>query len=795
MAFSQRSIPADEGAAPMALIAHRTRNMTQTMDNQTNFRSIIEQELKKQEPDWRLIEKLSRDEVDSDPSNVRFSVDAAHIQRLGLELVAKQETALVELIKNSYDAEASKVIVSFSNFDAPGGTLVIEDNGAGMTLEIVRDAWMRISTINKRDNPVSPNYGRIRAGRKGIGRFAVQRLGKSLILETEIKGSDQGLRVTFNWDKSFTDGKSLSDIFSSVETYPKDRGTQLTRLTINGLREAWTAAALQRAWKAIVLLQPPFKIKNKFTRADHIPAEIDPGFEVIINGISSKHQTTELSIDNSFLEHALAEISGTIDAEGNASIRVNSTKLELDDSQSLDEKFILTGPISFATKYFIYLPGMLSGVSKNTASEMASKYGGIRIYRNGFRVLPYGERSDDWLGLDHDTGRRVLLVPANNQNFFGHVEIDAELNPLFEETSSREGIIENEAFSELQKFVRTTVEWGVKRVAEARERKTTASQKDFVSKVIRKPTEIIDSIRAEINKGSQGGSAEENRAKTETLLEAAQAEAEAWEERVEQQQAESLKYEEMLRILASLGLSITVFSHEIKGVRSSVSANIANLSSITEDLPDGVEKIALTEGIDWIKTATNRMFDLGGYIAGLMSSTESRELRELSVKGVIERFVEQFKKYIERQHILFTTEIPQQNLQTIAMHSSEIDSILLNLMTNSIKAIKKSKKPDRKIRIYAFEDYGDVVIHFEDNGTGVPEDITHRIFDPFFTTTVGIEDDTVAGPGTGLGLKIISDIAHSYGGGVKLVPPSEGYNCCFEVRIKALKKQGAFDEF
>ncbi|CAI8774178.1 Histidine kinase [Pseudomonas chlororaphis] len=665
-----------------------------------------------------------------------------------------------------------------------------------MTLDIVRDAWMRISTINKRDNPVSPNYGRIRAGRKGIGRFAVQRLGKSLILETEIKGSNEGLRVTFHWDKSFTDGKSLADIFSNVETYPKDPTTQLTRLTIIGLREAWTPAALQRAWKAILLLQPPFKLKNKFLRNEDIPKDIDPGFEVIINGVTRRQQTTELSIDNAFLEHAIAEINGSIDEQGNAKIRVTSNKLELDDSQELEQKLMLTGPISFETKYFIYAAETLSGFNKNTALEMASKYGGIRIYRNGFRVLPYGERSDDWLSLDHDYGRRVLLVPANNQNFFGHVEIDAELNPLFEETSSREGIIENEAFDELQKFVRTAVEWGVKRVAEARERKITAGQKDFVSKkTIRKPTEILDSLRAEINSSSSNTSTDDNKAITTTLLEAAQAEVEAWEEHIELQQAESLKYEEMLRILASLGLSITVFSHEIKGVRSSVSANITNLSSITEGLEDGEDRRSLTEGINWIETATNRMFDLGGYIAGLMSSTESRELRTLSIKGVIERFIEQFQKYIERQHIKFVTEIPQQNLQTIAMHSSEIDSILLNLMTNSIKSIKKSKNTPRKIRIQSFEDDGDVVILFEDNGTGVPDDIAHRIFDPFFTTTVGIEDDTVAGPGTGLGLKIISDIAQSYGGGVRLIPPDENYNCCFEVRIKALKKQGAFNEF
>lgn len=770
--------------------------MTTSTDSQTRFRTIIEQELEKENPDWRLIEKLSREEVDSDPMNVRFSVDAAHIQRLGLELVAKQETALVELIKNAYDAEASVVNVAFQNFEAPGGTLIIEDNGAGMSLDVIRDAWMRISTVNKRDNPVSPNYGRIRAGRKGIGRFAVQRLGESLVLETEIQGSDQGLRVTFNWDEAFTDGKSLADIFSNVESYSKLPDSQLTRLTILGLREAWTPSALQRAWKAILLLQPPFKLKKQFQRDESTPKDIDPGFEVNINGITRKQQTTELSIDNSFLDHALAEISGVIDDQGKAIITVSSVKLDLDDSQELEQKYLLTGPISFATKYFIYATDTLSGFNKNTALEMASTYGGIRIYRNGFRVLPYGERSDDWLDLDHDYGRRVLLVPANNQNFFGHVEIDAVLNPLFEETSSREGIIENEAFDDLQKFVRTAVEWGVKRVAEARERKTTAGQKDFVSKMpIRKPTEVLNSLRTEIDNKSPADSTNDNNTRTATLLEAAQAELEAWEEQVEIQQAQSLKYEEMLRILASLGLSITVFGHEIKGVRSSVSANIMNLSNITDGLELGEDRNSLTEGINWIETATNRMFDLGGYIAGLMSSTESRELKTLSVKGVIERFIDQFKQYIERQHITFITEIPQQNLQTIAMHSSEIDSILLNLMTNSIKAIKKSKNSPRKIRIRSFEDEGDVVILFEDNGTGVPDDIAHRIFDPFFTTTVGVEDDTVAGPGTGLGLKIISDIAQSYGGGITLIPPSDGFHCCFEVRVKASKKQGAFHEF
>lgn len=764
------------------------------MENSKDYKLIVEAELKKDQPDWELIEKISRGEVDADPLRVRFSVDAAHIQRLGIELVAKQETALVELIKNAYDAEAARVQVTFLDAEKPGGTLIIEDDGTGMSLEVIRDAWMRISTISKRDNPISENFGRVRAGRKGIGRFAVQRLGKQLVLETESIGSTEGLRVTFDWDNTFTDGKPLSDIFNNVERYIKPADSQLTRLTIVGLRENWTPASMQRAWKAILLLQPPFKLSKPTKKSTNIKA--DPGFEVTIDGITGRQQRTALSLESTFLDHAIAEIKGEIDTTGKVKFSITSTKLELNDIHTLDEKLYLTGPVQFSTKYFIYSSETLPGISLSMAQEMAKTYGGIRIYRNGFRVLPYGERYDDWLALDQDSGRRALLIPAANRNFFGHVEIDAILNPCFEETSSREGIIENEAFTELTFFVRSAIEWGAKRVAEARHRKVTAGQRNFVSTVpVRKPSEIItslidfsDSPPTDSSDNAEGSN--NVRGISPEKLAAAQAEAVAWEDAIESKQAESLKYEEMLRILATLGLSITIFGHEIKGVRSSVAGNIVNLSRLADSLEVGQKQDLFKEGIGWMETATDRMFDLGGYIAGLMSSTESRELKSHSIKGVIERFMEQFSQYAKRQHIGFTAEIKQENLRTTEMHSSEIDSILLNLMTNSIKAIKKSKSPTRRIHISAFEDREQVVIRFEDNGTGVDPTIAHRIFDPFFTTTIGSEEDSVAGPGTGLGLKIISDISQSYGGSASLSEPSEGFNCCFEIRINAAQRQG-----
>ena len=157
----------------------------------TDIKKLISQELQKESPNWLEIERLSSFLVDNNDEFVRFKVDAGHINKLGLELVGKQETAIIELIKNAYDADATHVTVDFINSEFEGGTLIIEDNGSGMDLETVKNAWMKISTDFKVQEKISPFYNRVRAGRKGIGRFAVQRLGTKLVLKTKVKNSTQ----------------------------------------------------------------------------------------------------------------------------------------------------------------------------------------------------------------------------------------------------------------------------------------------------------------------------------------------------------------------------------------------------------------------------------------------------------------------------------------------------------------------------------------------------------------------------------------------------------------------------
>lgn len=750
------------------------------MSDVYKIKTEIEEELRKDLPDWQLIEQLSRARVELDPDSVRFTVDAGHIQRLGAELVGKQDTALSELIKNAYDADATTVVLNFSNHQKPGGILEIRDNGSGMADDVIRSSWMRISTGSKIEQPLSPLYGRVRAGRKGIGRFAVQRLGTWLNLESRPRGSAAGFRVRFNWDLEFRPGRDLNEVFSHIERFEKPVDECGTTLQIGDLRDGWSETALAKVWRSVLLLQPPFPVARTEV-PEATSSSADPGFSVTINGVGRDAKRSEYSIETSFLSQALATISASICESGRATVRVVSQKSNLDDSQEFDERYLLTGPVSLSASYFIYSSSTLSGMNMSAAAELGRLFGGVRIYRNGFRVMPYGESADDWLQLDVDVSRRELLIPANNRNFFGHVEISTDSNPLFEETSSREGLLENEAYFELKRFVRSSLEWAAKRVAAARNRKQDAGQRDFVAET-RRPSEYLRNVRENLVSSSSGLDAQ----RTDRFLEKAEAIAVEFEQQVEQQRAAALEYEEMLRLLASLGLSISVFGHEVKGARDALSARLDLLSDTIASVFDIDQRAALERQFFELKRAVDRMFDIGGYISGLMSSTESRRLRPISVSGALQRFVTQFDEYMSRQGVEFVVDVDPPELRTTPMHESELDSVLLNFLTNSIKAMRNARVRDRRVRIDARRDGRFVVIGFQDSGPGVAAADRGRIFDAFFTTTMAADEDGVAGPGTGLGLKIVRDIASSYGGAVSVEDASQGYGCRFEFRVLAL---------
>lgn len=755
------------------------------MPNDTieELRSKLQSELAKSDVNFQEVAILSQKLLDHDKDSVRFSIDAKHVHRLGFELVGKQETALSELIKNAYDADATEVIIEFKDYMQSGGKLIIRDDGHGMTADQIRNNWMRISTDDKERNPLSPGYKRPRAGRKGIGRFAVERLGKELILETCAKGYDEGLRIHFNWDNDFQHGRDLSLIAHKIHKHKKEPDVSGTILYINDLRDIWTKTLFDRVWKSVLLLQPPFRISPKKKQDDNQDFA-DPGFKVSINGKLGDEVIKEISIDKNFLDHSLAIITGSVDKDGKGEYNVESDKLNFNDSTKSENEYLLTGPFYFEASYFIYTSDLISGFSKRQAHQMGETYGGIRVYRNGFRVFPYGEPRDDWLNLSYDSARRNILAPANNFNFFGFVEITSQENILIEETSSREGFVENEAFEQLRDFVRNGIEWAVLRIAAFRKRKQKASQKDFVSE-IKKPSqsiqevidEVIDKVKAKI-----GDKKDPKKTSGVKRLENLKQEFIAFEERVDIRESEFVQYETMLRILASLGISISVFSHEVKGALTSFKSSLKDFLSTIKI--DELGEISLAE----IHSVSNRLFDLSNYITTLISHSSTREKKNIPLHSVLHSFVQQFDEYLNVRGISFDVDVDPPFLRTRKMHRSEIDSVLFNFMTNAVKAIERAKAKSRKIKISGFKRDNFAVISFQDTGTGIPENVRDKIFDAFYTTTQFVGDE-IAGPGTGLGLKIVRDIAESNGGYAECSEPEQGFNCRFDFATPIVKEQ------
>lgn len=748
-------------------------------------------ELEQEPIDFQAIAELNKKILECDKSTVRFSIDARHIHRLGFELVGRQETALSELIKNAYDADATEVRIDFFEFDKPGGILTISDDGSGMSEETIRGTWMRLSTNDKELSPISERFKRSRAGRKGIGRFAVERLGKELILESAVIGKSQGVRVQFNWDDVFQPDVDIGMLSFSIQRFDKAPEAHGTKLTIVGMRDRWTEAQLGRVWKSVILLQPPYKVRRTYrgkALANTKGGELDPGFSVVINGKNSEAVRLEFSLDKTFLDQRLARISGHIDKDGRAHILLESKKLGISDQITLDRSFDLVGITSFEADYFIYAPELIDGFSLRTAQEVGAEYGGIRLYRDGFRVLPYGEPRDDWLKLAYDTGRRSLLIPASNNNFFGQVELASDENVLLEETSSREGLIENEAFAQLADFVRGGLEWAARRVAAIRERKQTAGQKDFTS-ARKKPSERVKNILEGVAAAKSQDSSPNTSFIPKAALQEAQQEiqkvVESFEQEQEQREKAHLRYEELLRILASLGTSIAVFSHEIRGALNGFSGSILNLKGLLSDL-GAMDKAK--KPVDDVEASLSQLNDLASYVMSLIAHTAKREKNEIAVHSVINEFVSQFKHYLDTRQVEFEVAINPPYLRTASMHRSEIDSVLFNFLTNSIKAMDRANTGNRKIKISADREGEFVRIAFQDTGTGVDPAIADKIFDAFFTTHQ-YGDDELVGPGSGLGLKIVSDIASANSGRVRLGDTEQGFNCRFDFLVPAAKAQ------
>jgi len=762
--------------------------------NADKLRKQLLKQLETEDFDYGRFLELTLELSEFDEDNVRFSVDASHISRLGRELVVKKETAVAELVKNAYDADSTQVTLNFENAELAGGRLIIEDDGQGMTREQLIAGFMRLSTTEKIRQPYSPKFHRLRAGKKGIGRFAAHRLGKKIIIITQTRKSISALKVEINWSK-FKENSDLITISNQIIEVEKIKN-QGTTIVVDDLEDGWTIASLERVYRYLTDLVQPFPI-SKILEMD----SRDPGFEIKIYNTTSNEKLEVASADKLIFENALANIEASVDEKGYGSWTLKSKQLGIKEKKNYSKdgknkepfKFERLRNINLRAFYYIYNTSQTNYLPKhlNTLiTSLAKERGGIRVYRNGFRVLPFGEPENDWLGLDARTARREILPPGRNRNFFGFVELVDPKGNIFEETSSRTGLIDNLAFQELTVFLQSILTEAVLRIAELREKKLRPTARVIpIEDRLKKTTENLKQILTDIKSSSDNTSVTKSNAQPsveQLVLDTISSLEEITKVQVEENKV-LINEISMLRVLASLGLAIGQFNHEI---RHMFPALLADASSLIQAESGREYEIAtrLRNNIQSFRTYTS-------YFDKSVSANARRETAIQDVGKILRSFWDVITPACQRRGIEFPEPtIHGYDLFTIPMHSSEWTSILFNLFTNSRKAIVRAGRDIGKILVIAGKEKGNIYIEFADNGDGIPSEDRERIFDAFFTTSLTSltdldenEDEDLLG--TGLGLKILKDIVTSYNGEIALVGAPRGYVTCFRIEIPSASKE------
>lgn len=702
---------------------------------------------------------------------LEFRPRARIIRTIGDQLISGPEAAVIELVKNAYDADASYVSVKFfPPLEAGAGRIVIRDDGHGMTLSDIRDKWMEPATASKVGDRVSAIKKRAVMGSKGIGRFASAKLGAKMALSTVSDRDGEPIDVLIpEIDWSIFGGDTyLSDISIDYLVQPATSGCG-TEIEIRELNESWTDTKLARLHLELRrLVSPiqqadedqPFRIYLDLSECTDVSAGFDG--DALINGAKVG---AEPSPSDAFAPYEVRpfpllttcdyEVKGEFDGlgrfHGSMTIRRDRQEpynIELDVLPSEDEQ-----PCGIV-KVQLYIFDREASVIKQTmqnaglgamtateARQILNEIAGIAIYRDGFRVRPYGDRENDWLTLDARRVNEPSLRIGHNQ-IAGFITVEGQTQSGLVERSSREGFEENGSFRRLARLVRELLAQKVEpRRYDHRVKTGLSRSKDVSFDEVRKLSGL-KSIRQLVS----------------SLPAEKQASAEAVIDRESQKLSDRIEVlEERQRVLeaqSSLGAIISEVLHEGGPAAAFIVRSAKPLSGLFRNLLEG------GEGQDRARA------EIPGRLALLMENgtklaTLFANLRPLSGgrRGAPEVFRaadpivsarELFRQHETRIEITGAWDVPP-----IKGYPSDLHTAMVNLVGNSIYWLEKDGTSDPSVTVTLKRDGADLLIYVDDNGPGIDPETADRIFDVGFS----LKDD-----GTGLGLNIAREaLARSQG--------------------------------
>ena len=763
-----------------------------------------------------------------------FRVDTKLFQELGQLLVAKESTALVELIKNSYDADATSVKVTGYRLDDPKeGRIVVSDNGTGMSEVEFEKGFLTIAGRTKTTNDRRSRVFRRRyIGEKGVGRLAAHKLGTVLRVVSRKAGDAPSghqevaapisvleARIDWNIVESLetldqVDDSGAVDLRSAGLPHAATTGAKAgTTLAIAPLRSAWTGWMSQqfiREAATIVPLPASYKPLPKGLLDEHLlfeeiplrdTASGDAGFHIVFDG--------ELALGAILLPDVAAAASWIAETDydrntGRLRIAVAPTRTMLE-----------TNPRAKGFRFQRSLdknagPSFQSRILQRSSARWDPQARGVRIYMEGFRVEPYGGPTDDWLGLDSDyvkrAGRRLpsldRLVGTGVQEGLENEELqmqpnDAYLGAVFlHRTTSddlkvlvnREGFLSSPSFDFVADWTRTAIDLIVRQGAlyrsepKRRNKQDLARQRQLASRTNVNETPTALRVRETAAKMQNAFATLQDAVERQDYGSAVKVAKELQPDLQDVRNladrfgSESVQW----RVLASLGTELAAFVHEITAI-GLLATGLARHLEETALLKDSRSiKAAIRKSRQQALDLSERIRRNATYLVDSTSFEGRRRRSRLEARSRFDTVSEFFRTRIGKKGITLENRIPEE-LRSPPMFPSELSGILMNLLSNAVKF----SDDGGRILVSGEDLDGSFRIRMDNTGDAVDWKNSRDLFDAFQSTTEN--PDAVLGQGMGMGLTITRAFVEEYGGDVRFLEPRAGFSTAIQFSIPSTR--------
>lgn len=756
-----------------------------------------------------------------------FTVDSALLSELGEKLVETAHIALVELVKNAYDADATQTTVKIiPNPDLEphitkngssmtivgrraGPELHVIDNGSGMTFHDVQKYWMRIATTHKQELTMSRRYGRPRTGEKGIGRFSCRRLGTQLKLITTaaVNGHFEQTEVLFEWLK-FKPGKEISEIKCEGDRKTLKNAIPGTRLIITGSPvDEWRKQGYDFLKRQLAVLTA-----NRGKKRPHF--EEDPGFNVTLEAPGFSEEIKDLRA--SLLKAGWGDLNLHVKAGGVVTCTLNAMNIG-EKTITYPQKFpalaSVSAKIGIMPTYTREDMRKTDVISKTSLQQIVDNWGGVYVRYKGFRVYPYGEPGNDWLNIDRDRGlrktalapilqpfaarlrgvnpQRALLSLLSSKSYIGDVEIGERASASFEPKASREGFVEEAGIGQLREIVRFAIDWSTiyreyarglaaKQAAQAARKELELQLSDDVEskEVVSAALSVIES---EVRNLATRLPTSERQQVLRSLRTATEAIA-----KHDAANREELRH---LQLVASTSTLLLIFSHEVRSLLSWFEQVRISLDRVQSRVNKS-EAGKLAQVIGEFGETKDRLIQLLS-MTSLISVNRKAEEDRLALHPRLVRAIRCFDLILKSYCIEIDIEAVPESLKIGPILEAELFSVLLNLLSNAIKSVIAAGG-QRRVMVAAQKRGSSAVINVRDTGVGLKERHYEDVFSPFSSdpedllyrgldSKLNPEDEYIVGTGSGLGLSIVREILAYRGGSVHFVKPSNPWRADIEL--------------